>query len=92
MNINTFIIVYDLAFPNLNYIKLTQLIQKYPGWAKIGRSAYIISTNLDNVKVRDSLLPALGVKDKIFVANISSPAAWYNLDTQVSNWIKTNLK
>lgn len=92
MNTNTFIIIYDLSLPSVNYIRLTQLIQKFPGWAKIGQSAYIITTTLDDVKVRDSLLPALGPKDKLFVAKISSPAAWFNLDIQVSNWIKTNLK
>lgn len=89
---NTFIISYDLYQPGQNYTKLVQLVQKNVLWAKIGLSSYIICTYDDHVQVRDKLLTVLDKNDKLFVGSLSAPAAWFNLGTEVDNWIKTNLK
>jgi hypothetical protein len=92
VNLNTFIISYDLYQPGQNYLPLIQLIQKNPSWAKIGLSVYIIGTTESYVQVRDKLISVLDKNDKLFVGTVSAPAAWFNLGTAVDNWIKSNLK
>ena len=90
--LNTFIVVYDLFKPGQNYTALINLIQKNTYWAKIGLSAYIIKTYSDHIQVRSELLKVLDKSDKLFVGAVSAPAAWFNLGTQVDNWIQSNLK
>lgn len=85
------IVTYDLSQPGQNYENLLVLIKEYDSWAKLGGSSYLILTSDAPVEVRDKLNKALDSNDKLFVAKIMSPSAWYGLPEEVSNWIHTNM-
>lgn len=89
---NTYIISYDLSKPGQNYEELLKRIKSYSTWARLGGSAYIIETESNYVQVRDYLMQVLDKNDKLFVGEVSAPAAWYGLGTEVSNWLIDKLK
>lgn len=84
------IISYDLVNPGQNYESLLKLIKAYPGWARLGGSAYLISTSSTPVQVRDHLTQALDQNDKLFVGTLVAPSAWRGLPEEVSKWIHEN--
>ncbi|MDR0398942.1 MAG: hypothetical protein LBH33_03985 [Endomicrobium sp.] len=89
---NAFIIYYNLSQPGSNYEKLTSTIQTYEGWAQLGNFSYLVLTEKNHAEVRDTLAKVLYKDDSLFVGKISAPAAWFNLNSQVGNWILSNLK
>lgn len=90
---NAFIIYYNLSQPGSNYEKLTSIIRiTYKSWAQLGNFSYLVLTDKNHAEVRDTLAKVLYKDDSLFVGKISAPAAWFNLDSQVSNWILSNLK
>ena len=86
------IISYDLVNPGQDHKKLLQLIKSYSGWARLGGSAYLISTNSSPKSVRDHLVTALDRNDKIYIGVATAPAAWYGMPDDVSKWILANQK
>ncbi len=87
-----YIISYDLSNPGRNYEALLQRIQGYGSWARLGGSAYLISTNQTTAQVRDNLVQVMDGNDKIYVSSLGNSAAWAGLGEQVSNWIRNNQK
>ena len=87
----TYIISYDLHSPGQNYEALLKTIKSYSMWARLGGSAYIIETTKSHIEIRDNLSTVLDKNDKLFVGLISAPAAWYNLPTDVSDWLRDKL-
>jgi hypothetical protein len=85
-------ISYDLENPAQSYEPLIRLIKAYPGWARLGDFAYLISTDETPEQVRDALLRVLDRNDKVYVGVASAPAAWYGLTDEVSQWIHANQK
>jgi len=63
---------------------------------KYGRFAFVTNnswTEATAVSVRDNLTAGIGQGDKVFVADISAPAAWTNsIPKEVSDYIINNLK
>jgi hypothetical protein len=84
------LISYDLINPGQNYEQLMKLIKNYGSWARLGGSAYLISTEQTPVQVRDSLKSVLDENDKLFVGVSPRPSAWVGLPDDVSNWIHAN--
>lgn len=84
------IVSYDLVNPGQNYDRLVRLVKEYPGWARLGGSAYLILTDATPVQVRGHLQQALDLNDKLFVGVAPAPSAWVGLPDDVSNWILEN--
>lgn len=87
-----FIVSYDLNKQGQKYTELIDAIKQYHNWACLGGSAYIIETNKSHVEVRDDLGHHIDGNDKLFVGQLSAPAAWRGYSDEVSNWILTKLK
>lgn len=81
---------YDLFNPGQNYEQLIRRIKNYPSWAKLGGSAYLISTPNTPEQVRNELRLYLDRNDKLYVGMAPAPSAWVNMPNDVSNWILAN--
>lgn len=86
-----YFVTYDLKEPGQHYNELVEKIKSYEGWAKLGDSCFLIKTEKDAVAIRDYLKKVIDPRDKIYVGQTTTPAAWYNMPEQVSDWIKSNL-
>ena len=76
-----------------NKISFEERIRQFGFYAFLTNQAWIVFTNDSVVDVRDSLLPFLASNDKLFVGEVSAPAAWTTtVDKIVSDWIINNLK
>jgi hypothetical protein len=84
------IVTYDLMNPGQNYENLLKRIKAYKSWARLGGSSYLILTDNTPVQVRDYLMPALDVNDKLYVSLCPPPSAWTGLSDDVSKWILAN--
>lgn len=73
------IIEYDLQKPGRNYDALYAAIKSYEHWARITESTWFIKTSASCVQVRDKLLQVMDTNDRLFVAELSGSAAWYNV-------------
>jgi hypothetical protein len=84
------IITYDLINPGQNYEELLKKIKAYPGWARLGGSSYLISTDSNVEQVRNNLSTVLDSNDKLFVSSCPVPSAWHGLPDDVAKWILEN--
>lgn len=87
---NSKIITYDLRNSNKNYNDLYEKIKSYGTWAHICESVWFISTADSCVTVRDNLKSVLDSDDRIFVAELTGIAAWYNIICD-SDYLKKHL-
>ena len=87
---NSKIITYDLRNSNKNYNDLYEKIKSYGTWAHICESVWFISTPDSCVTVRDNLKSVLDSDDRIFVAELTGIAAWYNIICD-SDYLKKHL-
>ena len=72
------IITYDLRLSDKNYDALYEKIKSYGVWARICESVWFIKTSDSVVEVRDNLFSVLDTDDRLFVAELSGSAAWFN--------------
>jgi hypothetical protein len=86
------IISYDLKNPGRNYEPLIQRIKQLGPWARLGGSAYLISTANSVVQVRDFLWQVMDSSDSIYVGVAPAPAAWHGMPDDVGKWILNNQK
>lgn len=88
------IVIYE--FQNVNDFIIRQFFDKirtYGSFAFITKTSCIVWTNQPVLKVRNFLMSGLNGNDKIFVSEISAPAAWSNsIPKEVSDYIINNLK
>lgn len=69
------------------------MIRKYGSYAFVTNNSCVVWTNATTVSVRDYLMTGIGSGDKLFVSEISAPAAWTNsISKEVSDYIIKNLK
>ena len=85
-----YIIIFALKAPILNKKKLIEGIQSSQNWAKINESTFVITASLSAEEIRNQLLNLIYEGDKIYVSLLGDAAAWYGLDEQVSDWLRTN--
>lgn len=75
---------------------LEQAIQKYPDWAIINRSAFIVNTLNDrdgkgSKVIADNLTRYIdNNKEKILVAHLSRPISWRNFKVDFAAWLRKN--
>lgn len=86
-----YFVTYELREPGQRYNELIEKIKSYDGWAKLGESCFLIKAEEEATAIRDNLKMVLDSNDKVYVGQTTTPAAWYNMPEQVSNWIKSNL-
>ena len=88
------IIIFEFHQSNLYKLaSFKDMIRKYGSFAFITNNSCIIWTNDTDVMVRDNLRSGIGQGDKIFVGNISAPAAWVNsISQEVTDYLMKNLK
>jgi hypothetical protein len=88
------IIIFEFQQSNIYKIdSFKNILRQYGKFAFITSNSCIIWTNDSEVTVRDNLRTQISFEDKIFVASISSPAAWVtSLSQEVSDFLKQNLR
>ena len=90
----TYIVTYDLRNEesSASYQKLLELIKEGGIWARLGGSSYLIESDFSPVELRDKYRNALDKDDKLYVGEVTAPAAWIGYNNEVTDWIKDKLK
>ena len=90
----TYIVTYDLRKEesSASYQKLLELIKEGGVWARLGGSSYLIESNCSPVDLRDKYRIAIDKDDKLYVGEVTAPAAWIGYTNDVTDWIKDKLK
>ena len=78
---------YDLRKPGQKYESLFNVLKKFPRWAHILESSWVVESPMTTAQVRDHLLPHVDSNDKIVVKKLTGDAAWYGLESDVSDWL-----
>ena len=86
-----YFVTFDLIESGQHIKDLIEKIKGYDGWAKLGDTCFLVKTEKESAAIRDNLKSVLGSNDKLYVGLTTTPAAWYNLPDEVSDWIKSNL-
>ncbi len=90
-----YIVIY-VSNGNRSNSALEQAIRKYPNWAIINRSSFIVKTDNDDdgkgsKMVADNLTQYIdNDKEKILVAHISRPISWRNFKSDFAAWLRKN--
>jgi hypothetical protein len=88
----THLISYDLIRPGKDYSKLIAFLETYTSWAKPLESVWLVKNNLTADQTRNQVQQHTDANDKIFVVTVTKEsAAWVNLSSEVSAWIKSSL-
>lgn len=87
----SYIITYDLKKPGRNYGALYERIKEYGTWAHITESSWAVVSSKGAADIRDRLTEVIDSNDELFVAAVSTPAAWFNLGEKMTDWLKKNL-
>jgi hypothetical protein len=89
---NIILISYDLMAPGKDYGKLHEHLKSYPTWAKPLESLWLIKTSYNPTQIRNRVAQYVDQNDHLFVIDVTgAAAAWKNLSTEISEWIKNNL-
>lgn len=88
------IIVFEFqALSAFRVAPFKDMIRKYGSYAFVTNNSCIIWTDATTVSVRDYLMAGINSGDKLFVSEVSAPAAWTNsIAKEVSDYIIKNLK
>lgn len=88
------IIIFEFQSANSNKVlAFRDMIRQYGKYAFVTNSACIIWTDHTAVSVREYLKSGIGLGDKLFVADISAPAAWTpSISKDVAEYVILNLK
>jgi len=88
----TYLISYDLAEPERDYAALEKAIQNYGAYCHLQKSVWLIVCEVGVTAIRDDLKTCLDANDKLFIAKVSSPAAWEGAyDEAIPSWLKSFL-
>jgi hypothetical protein len=86
-----YMVGYDLDKPGQNYSDLIAAIKTYGTWWHHLDSTWLIVTDDSAIQVRDYLKQYLDSNDKLLVAVIGAPAAWYGFGNKGSEWLSKQL-
>lgn len=89
-----YIVTYDLYQEknSVVYQRLIELIRSERDWARLGGSSYLIDSDETAVQLRDRYITVMDDNDKLYVGEVSAPAAWFGYSERVSNWILNKLE
>jgi len=90
-------ISYDLHKKGeVSYENLIKTIKAYGNWCHYLESDWMIISSNTAVQIRDALRPHIHQDDKLIVFKVASgpesEAAWHNLPSDVSEWLRLTLK
>jgi hypothetical protein len=89
---NTHLVSYDLKAPGKDYNNLIHFLKSATLWAKPLESVWLIKTSLSASDFRNQINLHVDKNDKVLVLNVTGDNwATFNIDTQVTDWIKNNL-
>lgn len=83
--------IYTVTFETPAADRLIGLIKAEKAWARLTGGTYLVKSDLKAVRLRDKYKAALAPGDKLYIGQVSGPAAWVGLSDIVSRWIKNNL-
>jgi hypothetical protein len=84
-----YLVSYNSAVENARF-SMSNDIRAYGSWAKIGDSAYIISTDAEVTEVYDNLSKNLDADDNFYVISVSKPC-WGQGPGAVNQWLSDNI-
>ena len=93
-------IIYSIIFEvsdTSNKVKLASKITSGYTYARITHNTYFVVINTEltpirnHVTIRDGLKEFIKVGDKLYVGIVKAPAAWVGLDTEVGEWLRSQL-
>ncbi len=88
---NNLFVSYDLHEPGKNYEAVIEAIKALGNWAKVHYSLWYVNSNLTAKQVAERVRATMDANDKLLVIDASNnDAYWYNLDTEVSDFIQQN--
>jgi hypothetical protein len=86
---NNLFISYDLFKPGQNYDGVIEQIKSLGGWAAVEKSLWYVKSTFTASEALAHVRTKADANDKLIVIDASNKnAAWYNLDEQVSAFIK----
>lgn len=86
-----YMVGYDLDKPGQDYSDLIAAIKTYGTWWHHLDSTWLIVTDDSALQIRDHLKQYLDSNDKLLVAVIGAPAAWYGFGDKGSEWLSKQL-
>lgn len=84
-----YLISYDLI-KTKDYAKLHEAIRNIGNHQRVLESNWVVLSTNTSVEIRDYCRRFMDNDDKIFVAKLNGESAWWNLSSQISNWLKNN--
>lgn len=86
---NNLFVSYDLYNPGQNYEKVADAIKSLGNWAKVQKSFWYANSNHTASTAASLVWAAMDKNDSLIVVDATNNnAVWYNLDPQVSQFIK----
>lgn len=88
---NNIHISYDLYAPGQKYDLVIERIKSLGTWAKVHKSYWYLSTNLNAAQVCDAIWAVMDGNDSVYVVDATNnSAAWRNIDSTVEAFIKNH--
>jgi hypothetical protein len=86
---NNLFVSYDLHQPGQRYAEVIAEIKKHGQWAKVHYSLFYLKTQESAEQVARAVWAKMDGNDKLLVVNATSDTAyWYNLGTEVSDFLQ----
>lgn len=86
---NNLHISYDLYALGQKYDLVIERIQSLGSWAKVHKSYWYLSTDLNAAQVCDAVCAVMDANDSLYVVDATNnSAAWRNIDSNVEAFIK----
>ncbi|MFA6550818.1 MAG: hypothetical protein WCT36_05730 [Candidatus Gracilibacteria bacterium] len=85
---------YDLGVPETHsdYARLSEHLKSlYITWARPVKSVWIVKSDKDAGAIRDEIKTVLDSNDKLIVVEVSGNWGTYNVDKEVTDWMKNNI-
>ncbi|MCP3878338.1 MAG: hypothetical protein GY701_08090 [Sulfitobacter sp.] len=87
---SVYLVTYDLNKETNRPDLLSDIKEKFDGWAMLSESSYAISTHLTPESIYNTLSPHLDSNDVIYVIALSAPYRGHGPET-VNKWLEDNL-
>jgi CRISPR/Cas system-associated endoribonuclease Cas2 len=90
--VSMFVVSYDLNKSGQDYEAIHKRIKSWPTHWHMQGSVWLIVTTDSVTTIRDHIQKVMDNNDKLFVAKLSSEAAWKGYSSNISEWLKNYLK
>ncbi|WP_078292388.1 CRISPR-associated endonuclease Cas2 [Mycobacterium sp. D16R24] len=87
---STYLVSYDLSEPDRDYDKLISFLKSHPYHAHVLESVWCVGSSLTVVGLRDRIMSLIDANDHLIVVEMGLSSAWFNLQPNVSNWLKNS--